>query len=282
MPYVIHEDREGTNVPASVAGFLQRHEAAHNLLLGFLNPGPSPRRLELMAWVSDREDVKLVAVKTDSDHNLVLSLGSQTAAQHLAEGLSTRGWILPGVFGPSPLAKAFANGWHDCTRASIALIRRERVYEATRVMPPDAVEGGARWATESDVGWLTDWVEAFIRESVPEDDPSRARKMVEGRLQAGFPQGGYLIWEMNGRPVSMAGYGHPAAGGVRLAPVYTPPAWRGRGYGSGVVRLLTELLLQSGYRRVFLFADLGNPTSNAIYQRVGYQPGPEFDLYQFH
>jgi uncharacterized protein len=63
--------------------------------------------------------------------------------------------------------------------------------------------------------------------------------------------------------------------------VYTPPELRGRGYASACVAALTQQLLDSGRRFVFLFTDLANPTSNSIYQTVGYRPVSDVDQYQF-
>jgi predicted GNAT family acetyltransferase len=53
--------------------------------------------------------------------------------------------------------------------------------------------------------------------------------------------------------------------------VYTPRAHRGRGYGSAVTAVATQDILDDGAIPV-LFTDLANPTSNGIYQRLGYRP----------
>jgi len=43
---------------------------------------------------------------------------------------------------------------------------------------------------------------------------------------------------------------------------------------------LTEQLLAEGRRYCFLMTDLANPTSNAIYARIGYRPVCDTDLYR--
>ena len=40
--------------------------------------------------------------------------------------------------------------------------------------------------------------------------------------------------------------------------------------------------LGAGRRFVFLFTDLSNPTSNRIYQAIGYEPVADVDQYHFH
>jgi len=52
--------------------------------------------------------------------------------------------------------------------------------------------------------------------------------------------------------------------------VYTPPELRGRGYASALVAELSQRMLDSGMSFCVLYTDLGNSTSNAIYQRIGY------------
>lgn len=60
-----------------------------------------------------------------------------------------------------------------------------------------------------------------------------------------------------------------------------PPALRGCGYASAAVATLSERLLASGRSRIFLFTDRSNPTSNSIYQRIGYRPVCDADQYRF-
>jgi predicted GNAT family acetyltransferase len=40
-------------------------------------------------------------------------------------------------------------------------------------------------------------------------------------------------------------------------------------------------MLAEGRRFCFLFTDLGNPTSNHIYQEIGYRPVADVDVYRF-
>jgi predicted GNAT family acetyltransferase len=54
--------------------------------------------------------------------------------------------------------------------------------------------------------------------------------------------------------------------------VYTPPHLRKQGYATSCVAALTQRMLDSGKRFCCLYTDLTNPTSNAIYQKIGYQP----------
>jgi predicted GNAT family acetyltransferase len=79
----------------------------------------------------------------------------------------------------------------------------------------------------------------------------------------------------------MAGVSRPAAGMVRVAAVYTPPDRRGRGYGGAVTAAVSRAALDGGATDVVLFTDLANPTSNALYQRLGYRPVEDRTVMEF-
>jgi predicted GNAT family acetyltransferase len=101
--------------------------------------------------------------------------------------------------------------------------------------------------------------------------------MVDDRLS----YGGLTLWEMAGEPVSMAGLTRPAAGQVRVGPVYTPPSRRGRGDGGAVTAAVSQAARDAGAAEVVLFTDLANPTSNALYQRLGYEAVSDRVIFSF-
>ena len=82
--------------------------------------------------------------------------------------------------------------------------------------------------------------------------------------------GGLTLWESGGTAVALAGHNRPAAGVVRVGPVYTPRERRQRGYGAAVTTAVCRAALGAGAAEVVLFTDLANPTSNALYQRLGF------------
>lgn len=48
-----------------------------------------------------------------------------------------------------------------------------------------------------------------------------------------------------------------------------------------LVAALSQRLLDEGHHCTFLFTDLANPTSNHIYQQVGYEPVSDVSVYTF-
>jgi uncharacterized protein len=90
-----------------------------------------------------------------------------------------------------------------------------------------------------------------------------------------------VLWEVEGTPVSMAGYSGSTPNGIRVAPVYTPPKNRGKGFAGACVAALSQKLLDDGRKFCFLYTDLANPTSNHIYQTIGYEPVADATVYSF-
>jgi predicted GNAT family acetyltransferase len=97
--------------------------------------------------------------------------------------------------------------------------------------------------------------------------PANIDRVVDDRI--GY--GGLTLWRVDGEPVSMAGATRPIDGTVRVAPVYTPAHLRGRGYAGAATAAVSRQALDAGASEVLLFTDLANPTSNALYQRIGFR-----------
>jgi predicted GNAT family acetyltransferase len=81
--------------------------------------------------------------------------------------------------------------------------------------------------------------------------------------------------------VSWAGAGGRTPHGTRIGPVYTPPEHRRRGYAGALVAATSQAQLDEGLEFCFLFTDLANPTSNHVYQAIGYEPVTDIDVYVF-
>ncbi|MEU3911213.1 GNAT family N-acetyltransferase [Streptomyces sp. NPDC029721] len=158
-------------------------------------------------------------------------------------------------------AGILAEAWGRPTRVAEEL----RLYRLGALRAPDpAPEGRARPATEADLPLLARWTAEFSRECDIPATPS------EASLRDRISYGGFLIWEHGGRPVSLAAFFRPIGSASRIGPVYTPPAERRRGYAAGVTHAASGAAHAAGAGEVLLFTDLANPTSNSVYQRLGF------------
>jgi len=275
---------------ARVEPYLLAHEATHCLMLGLLATLPRGAlpadAIPYMALVEDDGAVVLVAMRTPP-HNAILSL---IAPEHAAEPAEALGLIasdlwsryhdgLPGVHASVPVAHLFAEHWQRQARVAARLAMRERIYELETVIPVSGVPGSYRRPTVADHDLLVRWLDAFTAEALGPREYLDAADWVD-RYFASATRGGYL-WEDGDVPVSFVSYGNPTAHGIRIGPVYTPPESRGRGYASACVATLSQHLLESGRTFCYLFTDLANPTSNHIYQAIGYNPVNDVDVYEF-
>lgn len=138
---------------------------------------------------------------------------------------------------------------------------------------PHGIPGKMRKNTPEDASTLASWAKAFVEEAVHETlSDDQAQKVAE--------RDNFYIWEVNGERVSLAAASGKTPNGIRVNFVYTPTEHRGKGYASVNVATLSQHLLDSGNQFCSLFTDLENPTSNAIYQRMGYRP--VIDVDKFH
>jgi hypothetical protein len=175
---------------------------------------------------------------------------------------------LTGVRGMRSNAVAFADAWHTVTGRSGTIGTEERLYRLGTLRTPSVI-GTARLATDGDRAQLVEWVELFFHETFSQRDEAAGKRFVDTATQVGDR---FMLWDVDGIPVSMAMLRAPAAGVSRIGPVFTPRDRRGHGYGSAVTAAGADLAHRSGTADVVLFADLANPTSNAIYQRIGFEP----------
>jgi predicted GNAT family acetyltransferase len=262
--------------------FLAAREAENNLILGLSS---RLRNTPLMygepaylAVVEDGGEVVAAALRTPP-HNLVLSeIDRAEAIEPLVRDVGQTFGTLPGVVGPKRRVEEFVAAWEGETGAKGRREREQRAFRADSVDPPQGVSGHMRPYESGDYELAVRWMDAFVAEALSGPEPESSAQFVERR--EADPDGGLVVW-VDGEPVCMAGFGGLTPNGIRIGPVYTPPDERRRGYGSALTAALTQQLLDGGRRFCFLFTDLANPTSNRIYQQIGYRAVSDVDLWVF-
>ncbi|CAN5537658.1 GNAT family N-acetyltransferase [soil metagenome] len=265
-----------------VETFLLEHEAENNLMLGIVADLTKSTiwsdQPPYLAVVTDNGEVVAAAFRTPP-HNLGVSRAPAEALELIADDVHSPYPTLRGVLGPKETSQAFARAWRERTGQAYRLGIAQRIYQLEHVTPPENVPGELRPATQDDADLLVNWMQAFEHEAYRDDErPRRAERIVDAYLSSDVR--GLYMW-IDQEPVSMAGYAGPTPNGVRVGAVYTPPELRRRGYASAVTAAVSQRMLDAGRRYCFLFTDLSNPTSNSIYQRIGYQPVVDVDEYRF-
>ena len=253
---LLRSDPLSTNVIAVVAGRIAT------------GAEPDDERY-LWATVGDGKGRVLGAAMHTPPHHLFVSRMSAEAAASLAHALADAGRDLPGVNGAVEVTRPFAATWMARTGRPSTLVTAMRMYRLGDLVWPQGVAGEAVAAVAPrDIGLVAGWLVAFHAEAQPHAPVWDWRALAERRVGAGQVH----LWRDEDVFVALAAVSAPAAGVARVGPVYTPPAYRRRGYGAAVTAKATAAGLSASAERVVLYTDLANPTSNSIYRSIGYIP----------
>jgi uncharacterized protein len=248
-------------------------EARYNLIFGICNTlveAPDAYATFHLWTLEHGGEVVWVGLMTPPFNIIVTRSARADALDFAVDALHSEGVSLPGATGALPEVDEFADRWERLTGVKRRLRMAHGIYAARTTRPPQGVPGEMRFAAKPDRDLLVEWVRDFTAESTPADAPHLdVDEIVDQRI--GSSGGGFALWDEAGETVSISGFGGETPSGVRIGPVYTPPALRRRGYASALVAELTRRLLERGRDYCFLYTDLANPTSNRIYQQVGYE-----------
>ena len=263
--------------------FLLRHEAVNNLIIGLTHIlfedmyryGDEPPYFGTVE--NDNGNMVAAAICTPPYNFLLSHIEDKAAINILAENAYIEFGEVNGVSGPDEHAEIFCKRWTELTEHPHHLGRRQRIYELTEVIPVENVAGHQRWVAAEDHDTVLEWFKAFSEEILENTTDERLASSVEQRIK----HQSLMMWGVDGETVSMAGYTGPTPNGIRINAVYTPPEHRRKGYASAVVAALSQHLLDNGHKFCFLYTDLQNPTSNHIYQDIGYKPVVNSSLYLF-
>ncbi|MEO5632804.1 GNAT family N-acetyltransferase [Gaiella sp.] len=268
---------------ARAGPFLSAHEPEHNLPLGLLGRLLDEPRLygfdPAFVIAEDAGSVVGCLLRTPPYGVILSRFESLEAVDRVADAVLDMHPGLPGAVGPADVVGRFASAWSELTGVRAHLKVRQRVHAASAVYETARAPGTMREAGPDDVPTVLDWLDGFAEEALGEA-PHREEAEAAYRRREADPDGAWLLWDDNG-PVSLAGYGNPTPTGTRVGPVYTPPEHRGHGYATSLVADLTVERLATGLAFCFLFTDLANPTSNAIYARIGYEAVADWDQWEF-
>jgi len=245
-------------------------EVENNLIIGIcggLSETPSEGAgPPYLATVEEDGQVVACAIRI-LPHKAVISRAAPAAIDCLVEDLADRYPDLPMVLGPEPEVRRFAEEWARRYGTPTRRGTAQRFFSIHQVdHPTPKASGRLRAALEADVPTLVSWIDAFTAEAggigVADPLPFAREHVADGSL---------YVWD-DPNPVSMAASMGRTPTGIRITLVFTPPEHRRRGYASACVADLTQRLLDQGLAYCCLFTDLANPTSNSIYQAIGYKP----------
>jgi predicted GNAT family acetyltransferase len=259
---------------------LLKEEAKHNVILGVLNQ-LSTNIADLsnifMCTVEEGDKPVLVFLRTHPHNLLIAGNPNQTEAISFAvQKFAENGFTFPGVTGEKQLAEFFAEEWKRATGIEGNVGMKQGIYKLVKLNPIKATSGYLRQAVPEDAPLVAEWTHEFTEYTL---DTLTSEECQE-RANDYIKQKSLYLWIDQNRPVSMVKWARPTKNGIVVTLVYTPDEERGKGYASSSVHAFSKLLLEK-YEFCSLYTDLANPTSNSIYQKIGYEWVCESIMIQF-
>lgn len=224
----------------------------------------------LLATIHDENKLSLIALMTPPYKLQIAVMVSDPgeSVELLCSSLAKNGWEVPGVMGEEKAVRAFEACWNKIGGTQSKDGMAQELYVLHAVQQTSYPSGSFRNATTVDFDLAARWGESFYRDCFGDmESPMDLKEITRNMLE-----GGSLYFWIDSEPVSMAATTRPTANGISISYVYTPPEYRRKGYASAIVASLSQLMLDKGRTFCTLYTDLANPTSNSIYQKIGYRP----------
>lgn len=240
---------------------LEFDEVRHGLILNALAQVNSGKPIDLRCWTLGEPGE--CAIKM-GHHAIVLGALAENQCRTLADMTSRMEY--PGIVGPEMTARWFTDRARELSLKFLEPVPQQ-IYSITDKPRFPGAFGSARSVAAQDASLLADWLAAFYREAVPQDQvPPREE------LERAVGEHRFLFWIANGQPVSMAGIVRRLKQSAAITAVYTPPELRGNGYAGSVTAATVERIYAEGRKIACLYADLRNPASNRCYTKIGFTP----------
>lgn len=167
-----------------------------------------------------------------------------------------------GRLGPT-LAKAFTEKFQRPEKSRM----EQFVYELHTLTPAPRKPGRMRLMEEKDLPLIRRWSLQYSIECLQPVMP----EIIDRSVQAALQLKNRYVWDLDGVLQSMASFSGSTPNGIRINWVFTPDECRGQGIASVLTSDLTAKLLNEGKKRCFLYTDQGNPISNHVYSKLGYE-----------
>jgi uncharacterized protein len=258
---------------AAAEEFLLSRTVLHNLILTIVD-GRLTQHEPGLYWAAFRaQQVVGVALQSPLTYPATVVPMELDVTAALVDAIADADIMLPGVNGEAATAASFAGRWTERRKSAAFPVQGLRLYELVELNRVASVEGRLQKADAGDRNLAITWLQEFYIET--NTPASNAESLIDAALSSER----LWIWK-DGSVVSMAISSKPIQGVVRISAVYTPPENRKRGYAAACVQGISRHFTDGGYR-CMLYTDLGNPTSNSVYRKIGYRAVAEAIHYRF-
>ncbi|PFK34074.1 GNAT family N-acetyltransferase [Bacillus cereus] len=256
---------EVSHFKKEVSPILEMNEQENNLLLGVLQFAENPL---FMAVAKQNEKIALILLQTEGQQVIVAkSEVSGEAIQEIAKQLTKVYPDIPGLIGEKRVVKQLAEEIAQLEQKKLSIRMNQGVYELKKVKKKWDEHGVFRQVNSDELPSIEKWVYQFCEDAHLPTTEEKAKQTASILVSTNRLFG----WEVDGRLVSVAATTRPTKSNITVNFVYTPKDERKKGYASNCVAALSQHMLDRGYKTTTLYTDLANPTSNKIYQEIGYE-----------
>ncbi len=268
---VIKEFQDSEKFLFSTENFLSSNETFYNLKLG-IAISIRDKKIEISdpIYVGIYENEKILgcALRSNTDRPIAISNMPNYAIELLINFLLEKNITLNGVVGAVEPTIYFQTQWCQYKKINSKLIMHLGVYETQEIQPP-INNYSLILGTNDNQEIILKFVKNFMSDCFTEKQytDEEILKITERHINN---KSIYLLKNNNDDIVSMAASTRGSKNSGTVSLVYTPNELRGNGYASIVTALVSQKILNEK-KYVCLFTDLTNPTSNSIYQKIGYQ-----------
>lgn len=263
--------KQATEYEDRAKPFLSQNEDVYSLFYGVLQ-GIKAGRYENPMMVTVEDEGRTVALfQMTPPHALNIIIIDEANIDSIltfvVSEMMKRNIHIPSVVGMKSVVYAFAAKWKVQTQCDTKLLMDQGLYRLDKVKRLLGDSSGTwRYARNEDASLIEKWYHAFNNDA---GLPIASSQMVQDKVKQFLQDQEVFLWEDNGKVVSMMKKARPTEHGVTVSFVFTPKEERKNGYARTMVAAGSAELLKT-YDFCVLYTDMMNPTSNKIYQEIGY------------
>ncbi|PHB75696.1 GNAT family N-acetyltransferase [Bacillus wiedmannii] len=262
----LHVYKEILHFKEDVTPFLEKNEQENNLMLGILQVAQEPT---FMGVAKRGEEIAIVFLQTEEKIQMIVATSEipEVDIVKLAKELSKVYPDIPGLIGNKETVQRLAEEIAVLENKKTNVVMEQGVYALQQVKKKWTEEGAFREIGSDELPLIEQWICQFCEDvrlpTTKEEAKQTAHTLITNRRLFGL--------DVDGKLVSVAAKTRPTTNNITVNFVYTPKEARKKGYASSCVAALSQRMLDEGYKTTTLYTDLANPTSNKIYQEIGYE-----------
>ncbi|MEC2917908.1 GNAT family N-acetyltransferase [Bacillus tropicus] len=262
----LHVYEEIVNFKEEVTPFLEKNEQENNLILGVLQMVHQPI---FMGIAKQGEEIAVVFLQTEEKKQIIVATSEMAEEDivELAKKLAEVYPNVPGLIGNKKIVQRLAEEIAVLENKKTTVAMEQGIYELKQVKKKWNGDEVCREVNSDELTLIEQWIYQFCEDvnlpTTKEEAKQTAHTLITNHRLFGL--------EVDGKLVSVAAKTRPTKNNITVNFVYTPKEERKKGYASNCVAALSQRMLDEGYKTTTLYTDLANPTSNKIYQEIGYE-----------